>query len=473
MAEDKESKKHPASEQKKRQLKKKGQVPKSQDVPMALGLVAAFGTIMALKGTFSTHFSGLMRVYFSSIVDVKKPAGIDLKHLMLLTLKEILMLSLPVLLAVMIVGVISHVGQSGLIFSAEPLTPKLSKLNPMTKIKAWFSIKSAQDLVKSLVKMLAAGYVGWLAWKGAMGAISSAVMLSPVGLLALGGTVIKSMFIKVILLYIIVAAVDFAFQRKNFAKDNKMTDKEVKDEYKNSEGDPYQKAKRRQMAQQISMSQSTEYVPDSDVVVVNPTELAIALKYDPEISPVPYVVAKGDKRLADDIRESARNNGVPVVRNKPLARALFELCEIGDIVPAELFRPVAEVLAYVFALNEEATPGDAAQAANQAAQQVTTSSPEGIHEMAHLAVPTITPAGTASGAGMTIGSGPILAAPINFTSPAAHVPTNGTSQQSIAPAPAQAHSLDVPMTGDPLSPGTDSPFTWAPSDNSWMFQKPE
>ncbi len=141
-----------------------------------------------------------------------------------------------------------------------------------------------------------------------------------------------------------------------------MTDKEVKDEYKNSEGDPYQKGKRRQMAQQIAMQTAQEHVPQSDVVVINPTELAIALKYDPDVSPVPWVVAKGEVHDADEIRASARGAGVPVVRNKPLARALFELCEIGDIVPEELYRPVAEILAYVFQLKEQ-TRADSNQAA--------------------------------------------------------------------------------------------------------------
>lgn len=418
--EDKHSKKHPASDAKKRQLKKKGQVAKSQDVPMAVGLLAAFGTLMALRGFYLKRFgvdgsSGLMYTYYQHLEDIKY-GNIDIAALLFMAIKDIAMLSLPVLFMVMLAGVGSHLAQSGLILSAEPLIPKMSKINPMSKLKQWFSIKSLQELFKSLVKILAAGYIGWIAWHGALGAINDSVGMSALQLMGLGARVIQSLFTKILMLYITIAFVDFMFQKKNYATEHKMTDKEVRDEYKQQEGDPYMKAKRRQMAQQISMQQSQEHVPQGDVVVINPTELAICLKYDPELSPVPYVIAKGETRHADDIRASARKHGVPIVRNKPLARALFELCEIGDIVPSDLFRPVAEVLAYVFALKEQGDASDAAQsaAATVAAQQpvaaqqaastpgAMSSTGDSIHELGNIAVPAVTlPAAGATGAGVS------------------------------------------------------------------------
>jgi type III secretion system FlhB-like substrate exporter len=260
-----------------------------------------------------------------------------------------------------------------------------------------------------------------------MGAISEAVSIDQTtgcegqecaaALMMLGAGVIKKLFIYIIILYLVIAIIDFGFQQKNFATEHKMTDKEVKDEYKNSEGDPYQKGKRRQMAQQIAMQSSQEHVPQSDVVVINPTELAIALKYDADVSPVPWVVAKGEVHDADDIRASARANGVPVVRNKPLARALFELCEIGDIVPEELYRPVAEILAYVFQLKEQtrAEANDAAAAshvdvhANDAASaaQRLEADHEGVHDLQAIPVP-VDPAHPAASAAAASAQGAVV-----------------------------------------------------------------
>ncbi len=366
MAEDKHSKKHPASEKKKRDLKKKGTVAKSQDVPMATGLLAAFGALMMMGPFIHKRLLGITEKCIAILADVGKPEGIDIGRLGYETLIDILMLSLPVLAAVLIAGIVSNMAQSGLIFTGEQLKPNLKKINPVNKLKHWFSIKSMQDLMKSLAKIAAAGIVGWISWKSGLQAISESVYAaSAAELMVLGAALIKSMFWKILLLYIIVAIIDFFFQRKNYATEHKMTDKEVRDEYKNTEGDPYMKAKRRQMAHEIAFNQSQDHVPQSDVVVINPTELAIALKYDPEVSPVPYVIAKGETRHADNMRSSAKNSGVPIVRNKPLARALWETCEIGDIIPEDLYRAVAEVLAYVFSIKED--QANAAQDASHTA----------------------------------------------------------------------------------------------------------
>ena len=418
--EDKHSKKHPASAKKKQDLKKKGQTPKSQDVPMAFGLIAAFLALLSMKSFMLARFQDMMLRYISAIKDVGSPGGIDTQKLCLDAMIDIAVLSAPVLAAVLVMAIISNVAQTGLIITGEQLKPDLKKLNPMTKLKQWFSMKSAQELFKSLAKILVASFLGWTVVKGASSSISEAVAIeSAQALMMLGAGIIKKLFMYIIILYLVVAIVDFVFQRKNFSNDNKMTDKEVKDEYKNSEGDPYMKGKRRQMAQQIAMSPQQDHVPQSDVVIVNPTQLAIALKYDPEVSPVPWVVAMGELHDADEIRYSARGANVPVVRNKPLARALFELCEIGDIVPEDLYRPVAEILSYVFQLKEQmridssdaAAAADAAQPVPGAALHVSDAAAavgriesgddEGVHDLGAVQVPVITtqvPAGAGTSA---------------------------------------------------------------------------
>jgi flagellar biosynthetic protein FlhB len=402
--EDKHSKKHPASAKKKQDLKKKGTVPKSQDVPMAFGLVAAFGVLVGMKGFYMHRFEEMMPKYFSTIADVRTPEGMDIFALMRSTMLDVAVLSAPVLCAVVVMALISNIAQTGLIFTGEQLKPNLNKLNPMTKIKQWFSIKSLQELGKSLGKILLASVLGFLVFKSFQNDIAESVQIdSAAGLMALGATIIKKLFIYIIILYVVIASIDFGMQKKNFSTEHKMTDKEVKDEYKNSEGDPYMKQKRRQIAQQIAMSPPAEHVPQSNVVVINPTELAIALKYDPEVSAVPWVVARGETFDADDIRASARAAGVPVVRNKPLARALFEMCEVGDIVPEDLYRPVAEILAYVFQLKEQmrADSSDAAAAASPmaahsndaaaSAQRVDSADAEGVYDLASVQVPVTQP----------------------------------------------------------------------------------
>jgi len=427
--EDKHSKKHPASAKKKKDLKKKGTVPKSQDIPMAFGLIAAFGAMLAMKGPFMEHFTTMMtgrESYFAALQDVGTPDGIDIQALLMKTLLDIAFLSAPVLFAVLVMAVIANIAQSGLIITGEQLKPNLSKIHPKNKLKQWFSIKSAQELLKSLGKILIASFLGYLVFKGAEHSIINSVSIDAdtscegttcaAALLMVGAGIIKKLFIYIIILYVVIALIDFGFQKKNFETEHKMTDKEVKDEYKNSEGDPYQKGKRRQMAQQIAMQTAQEHVPQSDVVVVNPTELAIALKYDPDVSPVPWVVAMGETLDADDIRAAARGAGVPVVRNKPLARALYELCEIGDIVPEDLYRPVAEILAYVFQLKEqvrsEANDAAAAVAASNIAAQASDAAAatkrleagaDGVHDLAAITVP-VNPVAPAVAAGTAAAS---------------------------------------------------------------------
>ncbi|MCB0879715.1 MAG: EscU/YscU/HrcU family type III secretion system export apparatus switch protein [Thermoleophilia bacterium] len=459
--EDKHSKKHPASAKKKKDLKKKGTVPKSQDVPMALGLAAAFGAMLGMKGMLTSRLQAMMsgdESYFAAIKDVGTPEGIDVKALAIRVLVDVAMVSGPILFAVLVAALIANIAQTGLIITGEQMKPNLNKINPKNKFKQWFSIKSAQELAKSLGKILLASFLGFLVLKGSMGAISESVAIDvtsgcegsqqcALALMTLGASIIKKLFIFVIILYVVIALIDYGFQRKNFETEHKMTDKEVKDEYKNSEGDPYQKGKRRQMAQEIAMNTSQEHVPQGDVVVVNPTELAICLKYDAEVSPVPWVLAKGEVHDADAIREAAGKAGVPVVRNKPLARALYELCEIGDIVPEELYRPVAEVLAYVFQLREQqmANANQAAQAshaalhANDAAAASQSLEPgaDGVHDLGAVTVP-VDPAAAAARAAAAAGTNEV---PVSATAAGVVLPTGGSK-------------TDAPAVGAGASPGT-------------------
>lgn len=379
MSEDKSSKKHPATPHKKKEARKKGNVAKSQDVGVAVGLVAGFGVVALMHDFYLKNFYISMTYCVEQIRYIPgwKPEEIpgEVGMLCLFVLKQVALLSLPVLFSVMIVAVVAQLAQVGIIVTGEQIKPKLSKINPLKGIKKWFAVKSLVELVKSLMKIAVAMGIGALVLWGEVETIVNAVNVSPdvVGMKALMDVtagIISEMVWKIVILLVVIAVLDMLFQRYQWAKDLKMSDKEIKDEYKQSEGDPYQKARRRQIHQQMMSEGSSEHVPTSDVVVINPTDFAVALKYDTNLSPVPFVIAKGEARHADKLREIAKKSGVPIVRNKPLARALHELCEIGDIVPAELYKPVAEVLAYVFALKENTAEASTPAASSAAASPV-------------------------------------------------------------------------------------------------------
>jgi flagellar biosynthesis protein FlhB len=440
--EDKSSKKHEASAHKKKEAKKKGNVSKSQDVGIAVGLIAGFGAMIAMKKYFMSHFLDTFAYCERAIREVQQlpddRIGPYCGHLLMFVLEQVAFLSLPVLVSVMVFNVIAQYAMVGIVFTGEQLKPKIEKINPMKGIKRWFSIKSLVELGKSLAKVVVTFALGWMVWKAAFHTIADSVFLAPEDLIGTAGKIVSTMFYRVALLYAIIAMIDFMFQKWQWKRDLKMSDKEMKDEYKQQEGDPYMKGKRRQMAYQIAMNSSAEHVPQADAVVINPTELAIALKYDPEVSPVPWVIAKGDLRLADEIRESALKHGVPVVRNKPLARALFELCEIGDVVPADLFRPIAEVLAYVFAL-QESGPEAAAVAAHEAgtaaaaaaAASPSTAAPGAIHELGHVAVPELPAAGAVAQSATAAGWSAAPPAPAAAAAASASARRGVTSVQPV------------------------------------------
>jgi flagellar biosynthesis protein FlhB len=300
-------------------------------------------------------------------------------------MKMVSLMSLPVLFAVVITALVTQMAQTGFIFTAEQMKPSLKKINPISGIKKWFAIKSLVELMKSLVKILVTFYVGWTVWHGSMHAVMITPTLDAYGLMRVAGEILWEMIWKVLLLYIFIGGVDVVFQRWQMTRDLKMSKKELKDEYKNQEGDPYMKAKRRQVHQQIAQQASAEHVPQGDVVVMDgrgasfqamgggpmdeeePPQNAVVLKYDQEQCAVPWVIAKGEQRQAEKIHEAAIAAGVPVVRDAELAVALCQECEIGDLVPAELFRPVAQILAYIFVARDRSA--DAAADASAPAPQ--------------------------------------------------------------------------------------------------------
>ena len=263
---------------------------------------------------------------------------------------RMLLIVAPVLLAAVVVAFVCDVVQVKWKVTTKPLKPKLSKLNPIKGFGRIFSKNSLVELLKSVAKI---GIIGYMVYSYLQGRIKEIYLLYYISLnnaIGLVGEIVIDLGIRIAAVYMVIAFLDFAYQKWKFKQDMMMTKQEVKDEYKNQEGDPQIKGKQKQRMREASMRRMMQQLPEADVVITNPTHYAVAIKYDPEQHDAPFVLAKGQDYLAQRIKEIAKENDVEIVENKPLARMLYANVEVGGLVPPELYQAVAEVLAFVYHL---------------------------------------------------------------------------------------------------------------------------
>jgi flagellar biosynthetic protein FlhB len=265
-------------------------------------------------------------------------------------LYKLLTVLLPFLIPIAIAGFVSNLLQVGFQINTEAMIPKFSKLNPISGMKRFVSIKSLVELGKSIFKILFIGSIVYLLVKSDMMAFPALIHQEVGQILVFIARVSLKICFFVCLAMMVLAVLDYIYQRWQYEKDLKMTKQEVKDEQRQTYGDPKVKARIRGVQMELARRRMMEAVPEADVVVTNPTHLAIALKFDAQEMIAPRVLAKGAGYVAQRIREIAEENRIPIVEDKPLARGLYKLVEIGDYIPAELYRAVAEVLAYVYRL---------------------------------------------------------------------------------------------------------------------------
>ena len=241
--------------------------------------------------------------------------------------------------------------QVGPLITTKPLEPKLDKLNPSKYFKNLMSPKTAFDLVKNILKVVLLGLVGWMVYKAHLEAIIALASIeNSFAILNEFGSLLIDFIMKAGIAFLIIAAADYGITRWKFLQDQKMSFKEVKDEYKNSEGDPQVKAALRQRRQQMLQKKMMDSVPDADFIVTNPTHIACALKYDAEKMESPQLLAKGTELFAKKIIEIAREHSIPVIENPPVARAIFRMVEVNASIPPELYKAVAEILIFVYNL---------------------------------------------------------------------------------------------------------------------------
>ncbi len=360
MAEDKGSKTEKPTSKRRSEARRKGQVSKSMELN-------TFGVL--LTGLFVLFFAGsfMYGQLTSMMVDVCSNSaqisseGSDLLAFLIDKVKLMAVILSPLLLVIFIMAIFVNIIQVGVNFTPEPLMPKLSKIDPIKGFAKLFSLRSLVELFKSIAKIIIIAVTSYLIISGEMTHI---VRLGDMAPIQIGYYVLKisfEIFLKTCWIFAIVAILDFAFQKWQHEQDLMMTKDEIKEELKQTEGDPLVRARIRSIQREMSRKRMMAKVPQADVVVTNPTHLAVALVYSPDQAAAPVVVAKGRALVAEKIKEIAKKHNVPLVEDKPLARALFKHCEVNDAIPYALYQAVAEILAYVYRLKGKNIHGGSGQ----------------------------------------------------------------------------------------------------------------
>jgi flagellar biosynthesis protein FlhB len=356
-----------ATPEKLRKAKEEGQVPKSQDFVHAFGFAMGFLTLVGLLNFVFKELKDFTVACIDAAMNKASPATI----VTLLTeecIPMILKVTLPVSMIVFVAGIFSNVVQTGFFMAFKVLVPKIDKINPINGLKGLFKVKKFIELIKNILKM---GIAGWLAWSVMEDALTDMVQVVTLPLhhaVDFGADVIWDYLIKTTVLFIIIGVVDLIISRQQFHKEQMMSKYDVKQEYKQSEGDPHMKGQRRQLAHELLFGGGMENVKNADAVVVNPEHIAVAIKYDQENDRAPKVVAKGVRVHAERIKEIAKHYGIPILRNVPLAQALHKL-DIDEEIPEDLYEAVAEVLSFVYKIREEQEARQQSQKSSREDQQ--------------------------------------------------------------------------------------------------------
>ncbi len=333
-----------------RRLKKareEGQVAKSQELSSAFTLAGGFLILYFLFGNLVNSLTGKMYSFFTlgEMSEISKDNTMDL---IIGNFYYIIQLVIPIMLVIGVIGLLINLIQVGPRFIPKLIIPKFSKINPIEGAKRLFSLKSITELIKSLAKAIIIGFLTYYHLKKVWPAL---VTLSGQGIQP-GLLFITNLLVRIItsiLVFLIILGIfDYLYQRWEFMRNLKMTKQEIKEEYKEYEGDPQIKSRRRQRQRELSMNRMIKAVEEADVVITNPTHIAVALKFDIKTMEAPLVVAKGEGFVAQKIKEVAEEYGIEIVENKSLARALNASVEIGQEIPPDLYQAVAEVLAYIY-----------------------------------------------------------------------------------------------------------------------------
>lgn len=334
------------------QAREKGSVARSQDLNSAVLLLGAAMTLTWFGGGIVQGLGVILKRLLTAAgqTDLSVNGAHDLITLEMIEVGKVI---LPFLMVLMLIGALVNVTQVGFHVSWKAAEPQWSRLNPISGFGRFFSVRALVELGKSLLKLFVVGLVLYLALESASLETPWLFYLPHERVIPEMGRLLDDLFRAAAFALLIIGLLDFFFQRYDHEKSIMMTKDEVKDEAKQQEGDPKVKGKIRELMIRSTLKRMMKSVPQADVVITNPTHIAVAIKYDRGEDSAPVVVAKGARKVAERIKELAAENGVPIVENKPLARALFKSVDIGMEIPVELYKAVAEVLAYVYRIKNK------------------------------------------------------------------------------------------------------------------------
>ena len=352
-----EDKQFDATPRKLEQARKEGQVVKSKDFSTALSLLVMFSVIVGLAPFVWNQIAQLFTLMYEQIPNTHLDE-IGMTYIWTITLKATVLIIGPILFVAWFIAILADFMQVGPLVATAPLMPKLDKLNPTKYFKNIMSIKTLFELFKNIVKVILLGYIGWMVYSDHLEHI---LMLAAIdnnfAVLIEFGKLITEFIFKACIAFLVIAAADYGVTKWKFLQDQKMSFKEIKDEYKNTEGDPNVKAALRQRRMQMLQRGMMDAVPDADFVVTNPTHVACALKYKAEEMDSPMLIAKGTELIAKKIINIAKEHNIPVIENAPVARALFKMVDLNRQIPPELYKAVAEILLFVYNLKNNKNQG--------------------------------------------------------------------------------------------------------------------
>ena len=342
-----------ATPKRREEARRKGQVARSNELSSLAILMAGLLAMLGLGSYVYSNLTAFMIDQFSNGVAVQL-TPLNLPTYLFTWSTSYVRIVFPFVVLLVIAALAVNYAQVGVIFTATPLEPKANRISPLQGLKRIFSSRGLVELVKGLFKVTVVTIITYWTIADEFNDFVALVDMGVPQILDSSGSVLMTLGFRICTVLMILAIFDYLFQRFDYEKNLRMTRHEVRQELKQQEGDPQIRARVRSLQRELSQKRMMEDVGQADVVVTNPTHVAVALRYLPEESAAPVVVAKGQRLIAEKIKDLARLAGVPLVENKPLARALFKAVRIGDEIPEELFKAVAEVLAFVFQLRRKA-----------------------------------------------------------------------------------------------------------------------
>ncbi len=338
-----------ATPKRREDARRKGQVAKSREIPSVFVLMGGASILFLFGSYLFQRLSDLMVRSFRQ-ADVRSFSVQNIQILNGELIQSLLLILSPIFITVVVLSIASHYGQSGTLMAPETLKFDWSRLNPVTGLKRLLSKHSLVEMFKSILKLVIVGWAVYITVKKELSHLCLLIGQEPNVILAYVRSIVWILLLRTVIVMVVLAGLDYVFQRWTYEKGLRMTKQEVKEEFKQTEGDPIAKSRIRSLQRQMARRRMMAEVPKADVIITNPTHLAVAIFYQMKKMEAPKVVAKGSGFVAEKIIEIARDHHIPVIENRPLAQILYKTVEIGQIIPSNFYHAVADILAYVYRL---------------------------------------------------------------------------------------------------------------------------